>query len=124
MKGITAIFLSWGIPGAGHWHLGHKKKAGFYFLMISSLFLAGMVIADFRNISLDRHPYFFLGTYIWNGGATLVAWLATHNMSYVQQLELKDFGCLYSAVAGLLNLLVMIDAYLLATGYTSNATDH
>lgn len=123
MKSLLSIILAWVIPGGGHWYLGYKGKALLYLVLILGTFVAGMMIADFRNISLDRHPIFFLGAYIWNGGATVVAWLLTEGKPITRQLDRLDVGCLYCAVAGLLNILIMIDAYLLSSGYVTNV-DH
>jgi len=122
MKAVTAVLLTWAAPGAGHWYLGYKNKALFYFLVLTATYLAGMVIADFRNINIDRHPIFFI-TYSFYGGATLIAQLATQGLALVRPLERLDVGCLYSSVACLLNILVMIDSYLLASGYTYHASD-
>lgn len=122
MNPLLAVILTWIVPGAGHWCLGKRKKAVFYFLVITALFLAGMAISDFRNINLDRHPFFFI-TYVFYAGATLIAQLTTQALPLVAPLVKNDVGCLYSAVAGLLNILVMIDAYLTASGYTVDA-DH
>ncbi|MBN2491861.1 MAG: hypothetical protein JXQ29_13525 [Planctomycetes bacterium] len=122
MKPVVAVVLTWIAPGAGHWYLGNRKKAIFYFVLLTGLYLAGMAIADFRNINLDRHPFFFL-TYIFYGGATLLAQILTQGLAMVRPLERLDVGCLYSAVAGLLNILVMIDAYLFASGYSAHAAD-
>jgi hypothetical protein len=123
MKALAAVLLTWVAPGAGHWHLGYRKKAFFYFALISGLYLAGMAIADFRNISLERHPFFFI-TYSFYAGATLIAQLATQGLTMVRPLERIDVGSLYSSVASLLNILVMIDAYLLASGYSAHVEDH
>ena len=122
MKAVTAILLTWAAPGAGHWYLGFRKKAIFYFLIITATFLVGMAIADFRNINIHRHPYFFIA-FSFYGGATFIAQLATQGLTLVRPLERLEIGCLYSAVAGLLNVLVMIDAFLLASGYSSHASD-
>ena len=122
MKSAVAVVLTWVVPGAGHWYLGYRRKAVFYFAVLTGLYVAGMAIADFRNISYERHPFFFL-TYLWYGGATLIAEVVTHGLTMVRPLERLDVGCLYSAVAGLLNILVMIDAYLLASGYSAHASD-
>jgi hypothetical protein len=122
MKSVAAVLLTWVAPGAGHWYLGYRKKGIFYFVVITALFVAGMAIADFRNISYERHPVFFLA-YAFYGGASLVAEVATHGLRMVGQLTREDVGCLYSGVAGLLNILVLIAAYLLASGYSAHASD-
>ena len=123
MKPLYAALFTWLAPGAGHWYLGYRRKAIFYFVAIIGLYLAGMAIADFRNINIARHPYYFI-TYIFNGGTTIIAQLVTHNLPLVRTLERLEVGCLYSGVAGLLNILVLIDAYLLASGYSTHASDH
>lgn len=123
MKSLTAVLLTWLVPGAGHWYIGRRSQAVFYFLVITALFLAGLAIADFRNVHAGRHPYYFWGTYIFDGGATLAAYGLTYDLPMVRPLELLDVGCLYSAVAGLLNLLIMIDVFLRASGYSVHVVD-
>jgi hypothetical protein len=123
MKALAAVLLTWAAPGAGHWYMGYRKKAVFYFAILTGLYVVGMAIADFRNISLERHPFFFI-TYSFYAGATLIAQLATQGLMMVRPLSHEDVGSLYSSVASLLNILVMIDAYLLASGYSAHVEDH
>lgn len=109
---FLAVLLTWISPGLGHVYLGRKGKGAYFFALVVGLFVIGMAFADFRNISLERHPYFFIA-YALLGGPTVVALLVTGSMPVVTDLN-PDLGCLLSAVAGLLNVLVMIDAYTIA----------
>ncbi len=106
-----AVFLGWLVPGAGHLYLGRRDRALFLGCLVIGTFVAGMVIADFCNISpFDRHPIWGIAQLfggLMSGGAAL----ATSHLMREGDNPYYFIGCLYSGVACLMNLLVMIDAY-------------
>lgn len=109
----VAVLLAFLFPGAGHLYLGRRPRAFFLGGMVLATFLAGMAIADFRNISLDRHPVWALA-HAFGGLMSAIAGLSTRNLMIEGSDPLYPVGCLYSGVACLMNMLVMIDAYDLA----------
>jgi len=109
---FLAAFLTWICPGLGHALVGRRGKALYFFSLVVGLFVVGMAFADFRNVSFSRHPYFSIA-YVFAGGPTAVALLTTGSLAVVTDMN-PDLGCLLTAVAGLLNVLVMIDAYTIA----------
>lgn len=109
---FLAAFLTWICPGLGHLYLGRRGKAAYFFALVVGLFVVGMAFADFHNVSLERHPYFFIA-YALLAGPTALAVLLTGTIPVETDVN-PDLGCLLSAVAGLLNVLVMIDAYTIA----------
>lgn len=111
----TAVILGWLIPGGGQFYLGERRRGLFLGLLVIGIFVAGMVIADFRNISpLERHPIWGIA-HLFGGIMTGIAALATKGLMIVEDNPFYTVGCLYSGVGALMNVLVVIDAYDLAS---------
>lgn len=109
------IFSSWLVPGGGHFVLGRRTQAAVFFLTISLTFFAGMYLADFTNVSPEHHGYYYVAQ-IWNGAQTLIATWVTRGIvaDHVPRhlgTATAEIGNLYTAVAALLNVIVMMDAY-------------
>jgi hypothetical protein len=111
---ILAPLLSWLIPGAGHYVLGKKNKAVLYFCVITVLYLCGFFMAEFTNLSIERHPIYFYATYMFIASYSFIGLFTTGAMHVTHHIKLLDLGCLYTSVACLLNLLVIIDCIALA----------
>ncbi|MEW6745018.1 MAG: DUF6677 family protein [Planctomycetota bacterium] len=109
-KGWLALLLTWVFPGAGHWLLGRRRKGIYFFVLITALYVAGMILADFLNVSPQRYWFHYLAEVLY-GAATLVATIATHSLRVESFNPYADVGVLYTSVAGLLNVIVMVDIY-------------
>ena len=106
----TALVLAWFVPGAGHWLYGRKTKAVFFALCLLVLFGVGLALGEGRCVHVERSPLYFLAQ-IWLGGPTILAWLATSHLRITHDIPLLDAGLLFTAVAGLLNVIVLVDLY-------------
>lgn len=116
-----AVLLAWLFPGAGHIWLGRKDRGLLLGAIVVVLFVAGMALSDFRNISpFERHPIWG-AAHMFGGLLTALATGATWNLQIERDLPYYHVGCLYSAVATLLNLLLMVDAWDLADEATEPA---
>jgi hypothetical protein len=116
----SVLFAGWLVPGGGHLLVGRRTQGIVFFLTITITFLAGMYLCSFRNVSPTRHEYYFLA-HILNGGETIVASVATSGLVEDQVprhfgIASGEIGTLYSAVAGLLNVIVAMDAFGIAAG--------
>jgi hypothetical protein len=114
------LFAGWIVPGGGHFLLGRRVQAAVFFLAVTLTYFAGMALADFGNVSPERHGYYFLAQ-VFNGGETLLAFLLTRGVveDHVPRhfgLQTGEIGILYTAVASLLNLIAVMDAYGIAAG--------
>jgi hypothetical protein len=109
---FICILATWIVPGAGHWLLGRRKKALLFFVLIAFAYLFGMWLGDFRNVRRDQDTMdlYFLGEALC-GGFTLPAWFFTRSLELSFEQPLLDAALLFSTVAGLLNLCVMVDVY-------------
>jgi hypothetical protein len=109
---VVALVLGWAIPGAGHAYGGRWGKAALFFVLIVGLLVAGFALGSGTNI--QRGEWWFAAQ-IGAGGPTLalvplsqhfegrgIDWADPH----------REIGTLYTAIAGFLNVLVMMDAYI------------
>ena len=101
------IVLGLLLPGAGHLYNGRFAKAAFFAVLILGTFFAGMLVSGFHAVSLKHQPYWFLGQ-VFAGLPSLASAIlapldARHGMN-------QDAGTLYTTVAGLLNILAVLDA--------------
>lgn len=109
-----AVLLGWLVPGLGHLTIGERRRGLVLGAMIIATFLAGMILADFRNLSpFDRHPIWGLA-HLFGGALAGIATLATQTLHIEHENPFYNVGCLYSGVATLLNILAMVDAWDLA----------
>lgn len=106
----AGLVLGWIVPGAGHALLGRRDKAVFFGVLVIGCFVAGLWMAEFRCVHAEKHALYLLAQ-IWAGGPTLLALLTTAQLRVTHDIAWFDAGLLYTAVAGLLNLVVLVDLY-------------
>ena len=123
---LVAI-AGWLIPGAGYWLLGQRIRGLVIFLSVLAIFAMGLLIGGIRVVDapteltftalVQDKPWFIpqalcgplaIGTAI--GADQVDALRVSHSRSW-------EIGTLYTAVAGMLNLLAIIDStHRAATG--------
>jgi uncharacterized protein DUF6677 len=109
--------LAWAIPGAAHFWLGRRQKALVFFTALTALFVSGLLLHG-RIFSIDfQEP---LGTLaaIANLGLGLpwvIARFAGIGAGQVTALT-YEYGNTFLIVGGLLNALVVLDAFDVAMG--------
>jgi len=110
---VAALVLAWAIPGAGHAYGGRWGKAGLFFGCIVGLLIAGMILGG--GTVFSPHELWYAAQ-VWAGGPTLALTPISKHLSDHEGIDyanrLRETGTLYTAVAGFLNLLIMMDAYL------------
>jgi uncharacterized membrane protein YdcZ (DUF606 family) len=119
-----AAFLAWLVPGAGHLYLGQRMKAVVFFVAIVGTFVAGMALGRFRIVDVphsvqDPNFWVFLGQ-LCTGLVTAVFHMIRTTMPGEPPFEhITNVARLYSYIAGLLNLLVVFDAFTRTSRYNS-----
>lgn len=109
---VSAAVLAWVVPGAGHFVLGRWQKGLLFLVLIVSTFVAGWIISDCANVYFERGRWHVLAQI----GAGLPAFVcglgrdAPEPKSTV--MHVFEIGTLYTMVAGLLNVLVVMDAVM------------
>ncbi len=115
-----SCLLAWLLPGAGHLYLGKKGRAIAFFLCIFFLFFIGILIQGnlftfengkfLRNLATIANmgigPIYFLAKY--GGLERSNIWSYTY-----------DYGTVFIVISGLLNILLIFDAYDIAVGRKS-----
>ena len=141
---VAAGFLTWLLPGLGHWYLGHRKLAIVLCVAITLPYLTGVAVGGVKtSVNPHLNRWLFLAE-TGTGGLTgafyalnnVVGGIDVHETSEIiqrgrsfkqqpieRQHELEaqlgpmisyypssDIAQIYLAVAGLLNLLAILDA--------------
>ena len=115
---LGAAFMGWLVPGLGHWLIGERRRAVILGVCIFGLWLGGLTIGGITVVDHKANPYWFLGQML--SAPSLVATQATQFLKERSERSarslhrpsfgrVKEQGILYTALAGLLNLLTMID---------------
>lgn len=126
MTGIMALVLGALLPGAGHLYLGRRGRGIAFLAAIGALFALGVVMQARLEIHLGLDdplgsllsiaqaatglPYFVarsLGYGVYSDQAA---------MDQAVKSVMFEYGNTFTAVAGLLNVLVMLDAFDIGIG--------
>ncbi|MCG3135686.1 MAG: hypothetical protein HMLKMBBP_03418 [Planctomycetes bacterium] len=102
------------MPGAGHAMLGKVWPAAFIAAAVLALYVGGMALAGWTNVDPVKHRWYFV-THVFAGGPTLAAWLATRGRELTEFRPHLSAGELFTALAGLLNLIAVCDVWTRAT---------
>jgi TM2 domain-containing membrane protein YozV len=134
---VVAAILAWLVPGLGHLYQGRTAKGALFMVCILSTFFTGLYLSDGRAVYAswaegDKRLYYLcqvgvglpalpalVQTYLVRGGkaplfggimappvtpAQLSEWYKALNVYF-------DLGTVYTTIAGLLNILVIYDAW-------------
>jgi hypothetical protein len=104
----AARLLAWLVPGAGHFYTGYKTKGITLFVLIGGLFVSGLMMKG--GILTPLEDFISRLCMLGRVGAGL-PWLAAlfTNLRTGDMLSrYGEIGACYTAVAGLLNLLVVL----------------
>ncbi len=129
----VAGLLGWLVPGLGHLYLGERTRGIVCLVTITATFWTGVAIGSVQTTVDPRDRTLWFLAQICTGGNTLVAYawhaIVTPNPSPDRERASQaqaalvvphwlsvDVGVHYTGVAGLLNLLVILDALSRADG--------
>ena len=118
---LGPTFFAWLLPGLGHWLLGERKRGAILVGSIGGLWIAGLLIGGIGVIDRRSHPAWFAGQIL--TAPSLAIQYATGQPVHRQNGRspsdpssfqpsfgrVKEQGILFTSLAGLLNLLTMID---------------
>lgn len=119
-----AAILAWLIPGGGHFFLGYRSHALIALVVITGTFWSGVAIGSVQGTVAPNSRKLWFMAQLGTGGNALAA-VTLHRVvdrdsfdSAVQSSKphwlSADVGVHYTGVAGLLNLLLIIDAIVRA----------
>jgi hypothetical protein len=109
--------MSWAIPGAGHLWLGRRSKGTIFLIALPAMFAIGLALRG-RLFPFDvREPLVALAALADVGiGLTYFVAAALGFGGGEVTAVTYEYGNSFLIVAGLLNLLVMIDVWDVALG--------
>lgn len=131
LQAPVAVVLAWLIPGLGHIYLGHKVRGIIFFVAITLTFGTGVAIGGVKSIHTrkpgvdvaasgesDRSWWFF--AQIINGAYAITSYTVGKQSSSAIYLPWPsgDVASVYTGVAGMLNLLIILDALARAEGFS------
>jgi hypothetical protein len=105
--------LSWLVPGLGHARAGQKDKGIIMGIAVVVVFALGLFFSGGHAVDRANYSVWWIGQNLFGGGS-LFASLVTAPLRSVERPIDLDLGIVLCTVAGLMNLVVMCDAYTVA----------
>jgi hypothetical protein len=102
--------LAWLVPGLGHLAQGRRLRAALVFGALVGLLVLGTLLAEGSNLDRERHYYYWGGQLLAGMPALLLEWIHGHGR-VAGEIPLAEAGLVFGCLAGLLNVLAMIDVY-------------
>jgi hypothetical protein len=118
MVGVACL-LAWVVPGAGHLYLGRRAKGLVFLLCLLALFVLGVLMQSRLQLHLGFDDPLALIVSVAQmaiGGPYLLARYLGFSGGDVRAVT-YEYGMTFTAVAGLLNILVILDAHDTAAGH-------
>lgn len=112
------VLVSWALPGAGHLWLGRRQKGIVFMLTLLTMFGLGLWLEG-RIFPLELSEPLVALAAVANFGVG-VLWLLAKLLEFgggTVTAVTYEYGNCFLIVAGLLNFLVMLDAYDIAAGH-------
>jgi hypothetical protein len=112
-----ACAAAWLVPGAGHFMVGQHRKAAVFFVALTTLYVIGLTLGG-RLFPLEwAEPLVLLSALAqWAIGLARVAAMVAHLGQGDVVAASYEYGNTFLIVGGLLNTLVVLDAYDRASG--------
>ncbi len=104
------VAAAWAVPGLGHVLQKRFLRGAIVFALLVGLFAWGTWLAELSNLSRERHFYYWAGQFL-VGLPAVVAELVSGRPPVTDEIPSADVGLLFGCVAGLLNVLAMLDVY-------------
>lgn len=112
---IIVGILAWIVPGAGHYMLKEKKRAIIIFITIVLTFLIGLYVGSIGVINPTDAKAWYLAQIMNSPMVAALGHLTSTNPEKYRVFgRPNEIGQYYTSIAGLLNLLCIINAVYLA----------
>jgi hypothetical protein len=105
---IAAGVLAWAVPGAGYWALGDRRRGWVVGITIVLTFVLGLYIGSIGVIDPLGARYWYAAQ-VMTSPAVLVLGRCVSAGTYTVYGRPYEIGQIYTSIAGLLNLLCIIN---------------
>ena len=105
-----AALATWAVPGLGQFLQGRRLRGAAMFAALASLFVVGTLLAQGSNLDRERHFYYWGGQFL-IGLPSIVAEFIHGHPRVQSEIPYAEAGVVLGCVAGMLNILCMLDAY-------------
>jgi len=118
-----AGLLAWVVPGLGHFYIGERGRGVIFMAVIALTFWTGVAIGGVKNtVNPTDRTLWFLGQVC--AGVHPLAALAwgrqievppdAHQTDWIAFGQTEDISVIYTAIAGMLNVLIILDVLVRA----------
>ncbi len=139
-RGLAAGVAAWVLPGLGHWIVGARRKAIIFFAVVASAITTGFALHGNLAVTDPRTPFIsrlqvvtnlamgpiepamratLYGALVYNGGDALLPGPQRPALERRRARSFSTFssyGTTYLLAAGLMNILLILDAWDIAIG--------
>ncbi len=109
-KLALGLLLGWLVPGLGHVVYRRVDKAIYFGVLVLLAFGVGLALGEYRVINVEKFGL-YLAAQLWNGLPSLATLFVTKDLRITHDIAGLDVGLLFTSVAGLLNIVVLVDLY-------------
>jgi TM2 domain-containing membrane protein YozV len=115
---ITAIVLAFVVPGAGHLYLGKRARAITFFLIVVVMFVLGLGIdGDLYTLGHSGGQLLRILASLGSMGSGVMYFIAAGMGVHGDITSITyEHGTAFTITAGLMNLLLVLDAFDIAEG--------
>ena len=106
---IIVGLLGWIIPGAGHFAINKKKHAFIIFFTLVTTFIIGLYIGSIAIIDPKGSMPWFVAQLMNSPVVAILGYISEKGGYYVYGRP-GEIGQIYTSIAGLLNLLCIVNA--------------
>ena len=124
---LVVGLAGWFVPGAGHFIVGERIRGTIIFLTITALFVTGLYIGSMGVVDSVNQHLWYIGQML---TSPLVLAIARINPSvggmpkYPSYGRPFEIGQIYTTIAGMLNVLCIVNAiYMAYTGKQQPETE-
>jgi hypothetical protein len=113
-----AGILGWIIPGLGHLYIGERTRGLIFMITIALTFWGGVAVGGVKNtVNPQERSLWFMGQVCAGAHPFLaIAWSRqievpanSDKTRYIAYGQMEDISIVYTAIAGMLNILVILD---------------
>lgn len=117
-RSIISMVLAFLVPGAGHLYLGLRSRAATYFGIVVFMFVVGLSVdGGLYTLAESQRALLRVLASLGSMGSGLLYFVAKAIGPFGNVTSMTyEYGTTFTLTAGLMNLLLVVDCYDIATG--------